>query len=71
RKPIEYVVMYQESYYNFCARLMEQEGLFWTFRYEKDKHVLVVGDTNATFVEMPNQRSIAYHADSAASEHNG
>jgi type VI secretion system secreted protein VgrG len=38
--------MYQESYFNFCARLMEQEGLIWTHRFEKDKHVLAIGDSD-------------------------
>ncbi|WP_436022832.1 type VI secretion system Vgr family protein [Trinickia sp. LjRoot230] len=71
REPLEYVVMYDESYYNFCARLMEQEGLLWTFRYEKDKHVLVIGDTNSTFRPNPNLETISYHAASAASENSG
>lgn len=71
RKPLEYIVMYQESYYNFCARLMEQEGMLWTFRYEKDKHVLVIGDTNFSFRPIPTLETIPYYADSAASERNG
>nr|WP_245983000.1 type VI secretion system Vgr family protein [Trinickia fusca] len=71
RPPLEYIVMYQESYYNFCARLMEQEGMLWTFRYEKDKHVLVVGDTNFSFRPIPTLETIPYYADSAASERNG
>ncbi|CAE6784056.1 MULTISPECIES: type VI secretion system Vgr family protein [Paraburkholderia] len=71
RPQLEYVVMYQESYYNFCARLMEQEGLFWTFRYEKDKHVLVIGDSNSTFAPIENLKTIPYYADSSASELNG
>jgi type VI secretion system secreted protein VgrG len=71
RPKLEYIVMYQESYFNFCARLMEQEGLFWTFRYEKDKHILVIGDTNALFPTQPDLKTIPYYADSAASEYNG
>ncbi|MFD1970666.1 type VI secretion system Vgr family protein [Trinickia caryophylli] len=71
RKPLEYVVMYQESYYNFCARLMEQEGMWWTFRYEKDKHVLLIGDTNATFDKIARLETIPFYADSAASEKSG
>ncbi|RDU95214.1 type VI secretion system Vgr family protein [Trinickia dinghuensis] len=71
RPRLKYIVMYGESYYNFCARLMEQEGLIWTFRYEKDKHVLVIGDTNAIFRPLPTLGEIEYHADSAASERDG
>lgn len=70
QKPLEYVVMYQESYYNFCARLVEQEGLIWTHRYEKDKHVLAIGDSNAVFRPIEGLSSVPY-ADSASSEHNG
>lgn len=62
--------MYQESYYNFCARLMEQEGLIWTHRYEKDKHILVIGDTNFVFRPIEGLTTVPY-ADSEASEFNG
>lgn len=71
RPELKYIVMYGESYYNFCARLMEQEGLIWTFRYEKGKHVLVIGDSNSIFRELPTLGEIEYHADSAASERDG
>ena len=71
RPELKYIVMYGESYYNFCARLMEQEGLIWTFRYEKGKHVLVIGDSNFIFRDLPTLGEIEYHADSAASERDG
>ncbi len=71
RPPLEYIVMYDESYYNFCARLMEQEGLIWTFRYEDNKHVLVIGDTNSMFRTIEGLKAVPYYADSAASQANG
>jgi type VI secretion system secreted protein VgrG len=71
RPEIKYMVMYCESYYNFCARLMEQEGLIWTFRYVKGKHILVISDSNAIFRELPTLGELEYHADSAASERDG
>ncbi|WP_323123582.1 type VI secretion system Vgr family protein [Burkholderia alba] len=70
-KPLEYIVMYRESYYNFCARLMEQEGMLWTVRHEKDKHVLVIADNNEAFRPIPDLDTIPYYADSAASDLNG
>ncbi|CAB5127781.1 type VI secretion system Vgr family protein [Burkholderia cenocepacia] len=70
QKPLEYIVMYQESYYNFCARLMEQEGLIWTHRYEKEKHFLVIGDTNFVFRPIDGLANLPYAA-TAASEDNG
>ncbi|WP_321912272.1 type VI secretion system Vgr family protein [Burkholderia cepacia] len=70
QKPLEYVVMYQESYFNFCARLMEQEGLIWTHRYEKDKHILAIGDSNLAFKPIDGLASVPF-ADSQSSEFNG
>ncbi|KVH56246.1 type VI secretion protein [Burkholderia sp. MSMB1072] len=70
QKPLEYVVMYQESYFNFCTRLMEQEGLIWTHRYEKDKHFLVIGDTNLLFRPIDGLATVPYAA-SQSSEFNG
>jgi type VI secretion system secreted protein VgrG len=68
--PLEYVVMYQESYFNFCARLMEQEGLIWTHRYQKDKHLLAIGDSNLVFRPIDGLTSVPF-ADSVSSEFNG
>ncbi|RQX80880.1 type VI secretion system tip protein VgrG [Burkholderia anthina] len=70
QKPLEYVVMYQESYFNFCARLMEQEGLVWTHRYEKDKHVLVIGDGNLVFRPIDGLASMPFSS-TESSELNG
>ncbi|MBN3723571.1 type VI secretion system Vgr family protein [Burkholderia sp. Ac-20379] len=70
QKPIEYIVMYQESYFNFCARLMEQEGLVWTHRYEEGKHTLAIGDSNNVFRAIDRLSSVPY-SDSASSEYNG
>ncbi|CAB3767317.1 type VI secretion protein [Burkholderia puraquae] len=70
QKPLEYVVMYQESYYSFCARLMEQEGLFWTHRYTKEKHTLVIGDSNDLFQPIDGLKTLPY-SHGASSEFNG
>jgi type VI secretion system secreted protein VgrG len=70
-KPFEYIVMYRESYFNFVARLMEQEGLIWWIRHEKDRHVLVITDSNAGFKAIDGLAQIPFYADSAASQKNG
>ncbi|PCE26127.1 type VI secretion protein [Paraburkholderia acidicola] len=69
-KPIEYIVMYQESYYNFCARLMEQEGLIWTHRYEKDKHILAIGDMNYLFQPIDGLKTLQYSTSDASKLNN-
>lgn len=40
----EYCVQYRESDFNFISRLLEEEGIYYFFRHEQDKHVLVMGD---------------------------
>jgi type VI secretion system secreted protein VgrG len=40
----EYCVQYRETDFNFVARLMEEEGIFYFFSHENGKHTLVVAD---------------------------
>jgi len=41
----EYCVQYGESDLDFVHRLLEEEGIWYAFRHEADKHVLVLGDS--------------------------
>ena len=43
-KQWEYCVQYRETDFNFVSRLMEQEGIFYYFRHEDGKHMLVLAD---------------------------
>jgi type VI secretion system secreted protein VgrG len=49
----EYCVQYRETAYDFVARLMAEEGIFFYFEHEEDKHTLVVSDNPATFQFSP------------------
>lgn len=40
----EFCVQYQETDSDFLHRLMEEEGLFYFYRHEGDKHILVISD---------------------------
>ena len=40
----EYCVQYRETSFDFVSRLMEQEGIYYYFRHEKSRHVLVLAD---------------------------
>ena len=42
-KPRDYCVQYRETDLNFVLRLLQEEGLYFTFRHEAKRHVLVVG----------------------------
>jgi type VI secretion system secreted protein VgrG len=49
--PHEYCVQYNESDFTFLSRLMEDEGIFYYFRHEVDRHVMVMADGNAAFFD--------------------
>lgn len=40
----EYCVQYRETDFNFICRLMEEEGIRWSFEQSKDGHVFVMAD---------------------------
>jgi type VI secretion system secreted protein VgrG len=40
----EFVVQYRETDFQFISRLLEQEGVFYYFKHENGKHILVLGD---------------------------
>lgn len=37
-----HTVQYRESDFNFVSRMMEEEGIYYYFKHEKDKHTLVL-----------------------------
>jgi type VI secretion system secreted protein VgrG len=39
-----YCVQYRESDFDFVSRLMEEEGIFYSFQHENGKHTLVLAD---------------------------
>jgi type VI secretion system secreted protein VgrG len=51
----DYCVQYRETAFNFVSRLMEQEGIFYFFEHEKDKHTLVMADRPSTHKPCPAQ----------------
>lgn len=59
-QPREYCVQYRETDFNFVSRLMEEEGIFYFYRFAKDAHKLVVSDNKASHHDMPGRSSILY-----------
>jgi type VI secretion system secreted protein VgrG len=51
----EYCVQYRETAFNFVSRLMEEEGIFYFFEHEADKHTLVLADNPNAIQPCPNQ----------------
>ncbi|MGE3803783.1 MAG: type VI secretion system Vgr family protein, partial [Gemmataceae bacterium] len=57
----DYVVQYQESDFDFAARLMESEGLFFYFTHHEHEQRLVVTDDSLTHcAALPGQHKIHY-----------
>jgi len=52
----DYCVQYRESDFNFVSRLMEQEGIFYYFRHEQGRHVLVLADQMGAFKDCPENQ---------------
>ncbi|MDR1334837.1 MAG: type VI secretion system tip protein VgrG [Holosporaceae bacterium] len=52
----EYCVQYGESSFNFISRLMEDEGIFYFFTHEKNKHTLVLADSSSVHEKIPNPK---------------
>jgi len=63
----EYCVQYRETDFNFLARLMEEEGIYFFFEYEKDKNVLVLADGYAAHSPVPGESSFPF-VDNAVSD---
>lgn len=55
----EYIVQYRESDFDFVSRLMEDEGIFYFFRHEKGRHVLVMGDHISAYATCA-EKSVSY-----------
>lgn len=68
-KPRSYCVQYSETTLNFIQRLLEEEGVFYFFRHEKDKHTLVLADDWIVYKSIPFTRLVeikdCYHNYSA------
>src|SRR5262249_42338330 len=61
----EYCVQYRETAFNFISRLMEREGIFYSFRHEDGKHTLVLADSTASYRDVP-ESPVQYSSGSLA-----
>lgn len=63
----EYTVQYNESDFNFVSRLMEEEGIFYFFRHEGDKDVLVMGNKVAHIKALTQGAAVKFVSESGLS----
>lgn len=55
---LEYCVQYRETDFNFVSRLLEEEGIFYYFRHEQGRHVLVLGDQAGAYRDCQDRKSV-------------
>ena len=60
-----YCVQYGESDFAFASRLLEDEGIYYYFRHEKSKHVLVLCDSAKAHRPAAQHDTIEYRPQSA------
>jgi len=68
---LDYCVQYRESGFNFVSRLLEQDGIFYFFEHEKDKHTLVLADAPSIHKPCPNQATATYLPEGGWGEFDG
>jgi type VI secretion system secreted protein VgrG len=56
----EYCVQYRESNLDFIQRLLEDEGLHYTFEHSKKKHLMVIGDTTMSNPDIEGPTKIRF-----------
>ncbi|WP_224368419.1 type VI secretion system Vgr family protein [Hyalangium versicolor] len=56
----EYCVQYHESDFNFVSRLLEEEGIFYSFEHSEGTHVLVLNDASITCQAMPGDSRLVF-----------
>jgi type VI secretion system secreted protein VgrG len=59
--PREYCVQYMETDFDFVSRLMEEEGIYYFFRHEKDKDTLVLCDSVGAHSTAPGYATVPYY----------
>jgi type VI secretion system secreted protein VgrG len=51
----EYCVQYRETDFNFVSRLMEEEGMFFFFKHEQNKHTMVIADKISAYLDCEDK----------------
>ncbi|WP_434623528.1 type VI secretion system Vgr family protein [Azospirillum sp. B2RO_4] len=51
-QPREYCVQYNETYFDFVSRLLEEEGIYYYFAHERYRHKLILSDSAAGYAKL-------------------
>ncbi len=58
--PKEYCVQYRETDFAFLSRLMEEEGIFYYFVHENNRHTMVIADSMGEHQPCPGQEEATF-----------
>ena len=61
-RPWVYCVQYRESDFNFVARLLEHEGIYWYLEHSENEHKLVLVDSQSAHDPAPGCETLPYYA---------
>ncbi len=64
----EYCVQYRETAFEFVSRLMEEEGIFYTFEFAADKHVLVLANATSAYADCDPHKEPEYRPELTGAE---
>jgi type VI secretion system secreted protein VgrG len=67
-EPRDYCTQYRESDLDFACRLMEEEGIFYYFKHELDKHTLIVANTPSAHKDLPFGSTMFFDPDTGGYE---
>jgi type VI secretion system secreted protein VgrG len=56
----DYCVQYRESSFDFVSRLMEEEGIYYHFKHEDGKHIMVLLDDSGSHTTHPDYPELIY-----------
>ena len=57
----EYVVQYQESDFHFISRLLENAGIYYYFKHEKNRHLMVLSDSEMSHGTAPGYDEVVFY----------
>lgn len=66
--PREYCVQYRETAFAFVSRLMEEEGIFYTFEFADGAHTLVLADAASAYADCDPHAAVEFRPELANAE---
>ena len=67
-EPRNYCVQYGETDFDFAARLMEEEGIYYYFEHKDGTHRMIVADTPQSHRDCPGKSTIPFFVDVGSDE---